>query len=113
LLAAADLPELRELTTSFDDRAAAILAKTRNKPWLQRVVLTGHGLTDEGAIAIANATGLDRIALLWIVAPRGDRGRRDRAAQAVRPSRRDLQRRLPDCSTRLSARPRFCLAGRS
>lgn len=68
-LAAAELPELRVLSTSFDDRAAAILAKTRNKPWLQRVALTGHGLTDEGAIAIANATGLDRLASLWLVAP--------------------------------------------
>jgi hypothetical protein len=70
LLAAADLPELRVLRAGgFDDRAAAILAKTRSKPWLQRVELTGHGLTDEGAIAMANANGLDRIASLWLVAP--------------------------------------------
>jgi hypothetical protein len=68
-LAAAELPELRVLCTSIDDRAAAILAKARNKPWLQRLELTGYGLTDEGAIAIANATGLDRLASLSIVAP--------------------------------------------
>jgi uncharacterized protein (TIGR02996 family) len=70
LLAAADLPELRVLSAGgLDDRAAVILARARNKPWLQRLVLTGHGLTDDGAIAIANATGIDRIASLWLVAP--------------------------------------------
>ena len=70
LLAAADLPELRTLNTGdFDDRAAAILARAGNKPWLQHVILTGHGLTDQGAIAIANATGLDRIVSLWLLAP--------------------------------------------
>jgi hypothetical protein len=55
--------------SGFDDRAAAILARARTKPWLQRLVLTGDSLTDDGAIAIANATGLDRIASLWLVAP--------------------------------------------
>ena len=69
-LALAELPELRTLIVGgFDDRAASILGGTRNAPWLQHVVLHAPALTDAGAIALANAIGLDRITWLELDAP--------------------------------------------
>ncbi len=69
-LALAELPELRTLVAGdLDDRAATLLAGTRGAPWLQRVVLRAPELTDGGALALANAAGLERITWLELDAP--------------------------------------------
>jgi uncharacterized protein (TIGR02996 family) len=64
-LARAEFPELRTLVTGdLDDRAASLLAGSRNKPRLQRVVLRAPLVTDDGARALADAAGFDQIAWL-------------------------------------------------
>lgn len=76
-LAHAELPELRTLVAgNLDDRAATLLAGTQSAPWLQHVVLRAPDLTDDGALALANAIGLQRIACLELYAPHlGEVGR--------------------------------------
>ena len=70
-LARAELPELRTLVVGdLDDRAAALLAASRSAPWLQHVVIRAPGLTDDGALALANAVELQRITWLELDAPR-------------------------------------------
>ena len=58
------------VTGNLDDRAATLLAGTRSAPWLQHVMLRAPELTDDGALALANAVGLQRITWLELNAPR-------------------------------------------
>ena len=76
-LSRAELPELRTLVTgNLDDRAAILLAGMRSAPWLQYVVLHAPELTDDGALALANAVDLQRITWLELSAPHlGEVGR--------------------------------------
>jgi hypothetical protein len=76
-LALAELPELRTLIVGdLDDRAAGLLAGARRAPWLSYVVIRAPELTDDGAIALANAVGLERITWLELDAAQvGDAGR--------------------------------------
>lgn len=77
-MSAAELPELRTLVTGdLDDRAAALLAGTRSALWLQHVVLRAPELTDDGALALANAVSLQRITWLELNAPRLSKVGRD------------------------------------